>query len=124
MVTIQTFVTYLLPGAFVAEETSRPVESRSVEEAVREAPEHAYAFTFWERLETEHAGEKLIGRPRDRSKRYYLGGEVMTVEDVRGLDGDFRTLIANMESNRWYQVIRCRTGNFQPFKDGDRLIDV
>ena len=41
--------------------------------------------------------------------------EVLTIEDVAELAGEDSVLHMNMSVNNWSAVVRCRTGNFQPF---------
>lgn len=44
------------------------------------------------------------------------------LDQVRAMGFDI--LASNMRANGWPTVIRCRTGNWQPFDDDDRLLEV
>lgn len=120
-----TYVTYLLPGAFLSEELTREVPSRDANEAARNAPPSAFAFTFHDVVSAVVTVEGHEYTTRsvalNISPRYYIDAEVMDADAVAALPGDHRTLLLNMQG-QWPLVVRCRTGNFQPFEDGDRLV--
>lgn len=117
-------VEYLLPGVFLAEYTRLTIKDRSVEEAVRLAPDNAYCFTIYDVEDAPDLGEDfdVVPMPKNRTKRHYLGGELFTPEEIEALPGDHSTLIANARGNDWPRMIRCRTGNWQPFEDGDVVV--
>ncbi len=114
------YVTFLYPGIFLSEEETRAVETRDVGGLA--VPEGAFAFQFFERLEIDVDGERLVGKPRNRSGRYYPEGRVMTVADVLLDERDNRILISNMEGNGWDRVVKTRCGNYQPFTDDDVVL--
>jgi hypothetical protein len=124
---------YLIPGSFFPEEETRRLPERSVEAAVAAAPEGAYCFTFYDVAVPDFEVPPeftLIPKALDKSLgRYYLGGVVYTVEELRVLaaqEGDPRrydVLIANVEQDEG-KAIRCRPGNWQPFMSCDEIVDV
>ncbi len=106
----QNFVTFYSAGTFVHEETTKPIEEWEVTEAQRMAgyilERHnatPFAFQFSTR---ERKDGDLDSHESSRSARYYLGGKVETLEEVkaRATDAD-RILISNMEGNGWDRII-------------------
>jgi hypothetical protein len=124
--TITTYVEYFYPGSFYPETSAVAVTSREPERVAAEAPEAAFAFRFFDRASlTVSVGRKDVQLRSDRlneSGRYYIDAEDLTMADVAALPGDHKILLANMRSNGWEPVVRCRTGNFQPREAGDVLI--
>lgn len=132
--TVRHMVEYLLPGWFMPEKTTRELPERSAEAAVALAPEGAYCFQFYDSpivdFEFDAARFRVLPIAQNKSKgRYYIGGEVFTPDDLRSLavaegdPGKYRTLIANVECNDWGRAIRCRCGNWQPFEEGDEVVE-
>jgi len=124
------FVTFLSPGTFVHEETTKPIESWDVEKAKRMArsikERHAatpFAFVFTTRSRT---GEDLDSKEVKRSGRYYLGGKIETIEAVRKRnDPNERILLGNMECNKWHRII-VNTNSWkivQPLDVDDVVLD-
>lgn len=113
------YVEYEYPGIMFSETSVTRVSSRSVEAALRDAPEGAYAFSFIERLEGKAEGETVKGKWKNRSGKHFIHGRVMNLKEVKRLSGDHKILISNMEANNIKRVVRCRTGNFQEFTDKD-----
>jgi hypothetical protein len=115
----RTFVEYSLPGAFFSEYVVREVTGRNDKQVIAEAPKGAFAFQFFDRVfttSTQDGDEVALSSGRiNVGPTSYIGGEVMDAEAVAALPGDHRTLLSNMRGNDWPFVIRCRTGNFQPF---------
>lgn len=106
----QNFVTFYSPGTFVNEQTSRPIESWDVHEAVEMARgivERYNARPFGFRFTTH--GRKLgelNASEIDRSPMHYLGGEVQTLAQIEARnDPADRILIGNMKRNDYGRVI-------------------
>lgn len=96
------------------------VESR---DAKIKVPESAFAYRFFERRETVQDGETLVGQAQRYSGIVYVGGQIMTLDDVEREMPSERALISNMQANGYGKVVKCRTGNVQPFNDlEDRVI--
>ncbi len=104
------FVTFCSPGTFVSESSTKEVDSWDVEAAQNMAESikerHAatpYGFYFTTR---SRGDGDLDSKQTHKSNMYYLGGEVQSLEDVKGRnDPDDRILISNMESNGWDRII-------------------
>lgn len=124
------FVEFYSPGTFVAENTTKPIDSWNIEEAAH------MAFTIKERYGATPYGFRFITRSRNddeldskisnRSKMVFLGGKIETLEDVkRRNDPSDRILISNMECNRWHRIITTTNGYkwTQPFEEGDVNIE-
>lgn len=123
---IVTYVTYMIPGAFVANEDVREVTSRDPYAAARRAPSGTFAFRFHERVivHAEVDGETVTTRSRGRnySGTWYLDGEVLSAKQVAALPGDHQALLDNMRSNRWDRVVQTRNGWMRPFGESDAVI--
>lgn len=98
------FVIFFSPGTFVAESSQKPIDSWDVQTAVDMArtitERHnatPYGFCFVTR---RREVDDLDSREVARSKMYYLGGEVLTLEQVKARNNpDERILVSNMEVN-------------------------
>lgn len=124
------FVTFYSPRTFVHEETTKEIDgwdvvrAQSMAAAITErhgARPFAFQFSTRERGEAD-----WDHRETARSGRYYLGGKVETLEQIkaRGLADD-EILISNMEGNGWDRVIT--NGNSyrvtQPLEPDDVVLD-
>lgn len=106
----QHFVTFLSPGTFVHEDTSKPIDSWDTSKAMEMAhgiqERHAatpFAFYFTTRSRDEN---ELDSKQTAKSARYYLGGEIETLAQVKARATDAeRILISNMEGNGWDRII-------------------
>lgn len=124
---------YALPGSFLNESDSRELSDRSIDAAIARAPESAFAFVLYDTAEIDFEYDpalfRVSPRPQNESGKHYIGGEVFTPDELRQLaaqEGEphkYDVLIANVEGNRWGRAIRCRTGNWQPFEEGDVLVE-
>lgn len=119
---------YVLPGLLFPEETTRQLDARDPAEAAEKAPEGAFAFVLYDLPVVPDTGldpEQFRVTPKRQnvSKRYYLGGTLHSLDEVRAMGDDKRTLVANMEGNGWATVICTPFGNWQPFEDGDTLLE-
>lgn len=103
------FVTFYSPGTFVSEETTMPIDSWDIETAVSMSKgiteryeSRPFAFTFTTR---ERGDQDLDAKVTKRSGRYYLGGRVLTLAEVRREMPNERILISNMVCNKWDRII-------------------
>jgi len=103
------FVTFLSPGTFVYEETTKPIDSWDVSKAcemshsIKErhgAVPFAFVFSTRERGEAD-----LDSKVTKRSGRYYLGGRVMTLAEVEKEMPKEQILISNMRNNKIDRVV-------------------
>lgn len=103
------FVTFLSPGTFVHETTTQGIESWDVAAACKMAEgitERHGAKPFAFRFHTsERDADQLDSSVSARSGLYYLGGRVMTLEDVEREMPDEKTLLWNMRVNEITRVI-------------------
>lgn len=125
------FVTFLSPGTFVAEDTTKPIESWDVDEAVKMArgvkERHGavpYGFYFSTRERTEDA---LDSKEAARSDFYYLGGRVETLAEIEArADPKESILRSNMRCNGWDRVV-VNDNSWrwtQPLHKGDTVLEV
>jgi hypothetical protein len=125
------FVTFLSPGTFVHEETTRPIDSWNPDAAVKMAGEiverygaRPFCFYFTKR---GRGPDDLDSKITARSGTYYLGGKIETLKQVkaRATPKD-AILISNMESNGYDRII-TNTNSWSmtaPFGPSDVLLDV
>lgn len=124
------FVTFLSPGTFVSEETTKPIASWSVPEAVKLSKKiverygaKPYAFRFSTR---ERGDNDLDSKTTKESGLYFLGGRVMTLPDVEREMPNERILISNMRNNGFKKVVindnSWRTA--QPLHAEDTVLEV
>ena len=92
---LKHYVKYLLPGAFMPEETTREVRDRCYRKAFEKMPDNCYCFYFYDVEEVVQDGEPLRGQHKNYSGRYYPGATI---------DGE---------------NLHCRMGNMQPRQKGD-----
>jgi len=104
------FVTFLSPGTFVSEETTKEIDSWDVDRAVEMAKgiierhnAKPYGFYFTTR---SRGADDLDSKEASRSGIYYLGGEVLTLGEVKARKNPAdNILICNMECNHWDKII-------------------
>lgn len=123
------FVTFLSPGTFVHEESERPISKWDPDKAAAMAHEiverHGatpFGFYFTTRGRTL---AQLDSHEVKRSGIYYLGGTLLTVDQVKKrTDRDYSTLIYNIEVNHWDRVIENKNSYsiVQPFQKDDTLL--
>jgi len=104
------FVTFYSPGTFFTESTTKSIDSWDVEQAkemahtVMErygATPHSFRFSTRER-----GKDDLDSKVTKNSPRYFLGGNILTLEDIKARrDKNDKILISNMEGNGWDRVI-------------------
>ncbi len=124
------FVTFYSPGTFVHEQTIRPIERWNVGQAVdlaRSITERYNAKPFGFRFSTRaRKDDELDSKTVKESPMYYLGGDVLTLEDVKKRsDPRDEILISNMECNGWNVVIENRNSWLitQPLNADDVVLD-
>lgn len=106
----QHFVIFFSPGTFVAEQSRQRIDSWDTDKAVQMSKgikeRHGalpYGFCFTTR---ERKDDELDSREIKRSGVYYLGGKVLTLEDVKARnDPKDKILISNMEGNKWDKIV-------------------
>lgn len=125
----QHFVTFYSPGTFVAETTTKPVDSWDVEAAksmasgISErygATPYAFRFTTRSRSETD-----LDSKVTATSPTYYLNCRVVTLAQIKQWnDPKDRILISNMECNGWDKVVLSRSAFHwtQPLEETDIVL--
>lgn len=127
----KNFVTFYSPGTFVHEETTKPIEEWDVAEAQRMAADiverydaRPFCFVF---STMERGPKDLDSHETKRSGRYYLGGTVETLEQIkaRATDDD-RILVSNMECNKWDRIVTTDTPwrVSQPLEANDVVLKV
>lgn len=125
------FVTFLSPGTFVAEDTTKEIESWDPERAKKLAGDieerHGatpYGFYFT----TRRRGPKdFNSKEVKKSHMFFLKGKIHTLERLVALNDDkYSVLISNMKSNKWDRVFESCCGYkwFQPLGEQDVVLEV
>lgn len=122
------FVMFYSPGTFFAETTQFEIDSWDVDTALelyKSVPNglKPYAFRF---ITRERADDELDSHISDSSNTYFINGKLLTIDDVKELDGDHDILIENMNNNGYEYVVQLgdKYKFYQPFKAGDTLVEV
>lgn len=125
------FVTFYSPGTFVAETTTMEIDSWDIEKAVELSKTIKerygavpYAFQFSTR---ERKAKDFDSKEAKRSNLYYLGGEIMSLEQLKEKnEPDNERLIRNMECNNYLRVVTTTKGWkwTRPLEDGDVVLDI
>jgi hypothetical protein len=123
------FVIFYSPGTFVAEQDQQKIDSWDIYKAVEMSKKikqrygaTPYGFQFITRGRKDN---ELDSKVIKESKMYYLGGKVLTLQDVIDRkDPEDRILISNMKGNKWDRVI-VNDNSWritQPLKEGDTVL--
>lgn len=124
------FVTFLSPGTFVHETSTKPIATWDVEQAKAMAKDiverhgatpFAFYFTTRSREETD-----LDSKQTAQSCTYYLGGKVETLAEVEARNDPKESILrSNMRCNGWDRII-TNTNSWkvtQPLKADDVVLD-
>jgi hypothetical protein len=109
------YANFLAPGSFVAENWT--VEVASADPRAVHWPDSAYAFTLHSQDEIVYEGVTYRADRKQIGKTFYHpASKVESLSEARNNPNATRTLISNMEGNRWAHIVWTRWGNWpQPF---------
>jgi hypothetical protein len=124
------FVEFYSPGTFVHEVSAKDIDSWDVEKACEMAKsikERHGATPFGFRFITRtRSDEDLDSKVSDKSHMYYLGGTVLTLQDVIDRnDPKDSILISNMRGNGYARIIENTNSwrTVQPLNAEDVVLD-
>lgn len=139
MIEEKHYVTFLSPGTFMSEQTTKPIESwdpaRAIalgEDVVERHDARPYGFVFETRLVSDPVPDGRGGHLRveskllERSGTHFLGGKLRTFDEVESLaDPKEEILLSNMRSNEMSIVCEVRRGykSTHPFGERDVVVD-
>lgn len=124
------FVTFYSPGTFVSETTEREIASWDTAlacEMAKNIVERHGARPYGFRFSTRERGDNdLDSRVVETSGTYYLGGTILSLDDIRSRNdpGD-RILISNMQNNGYDFVIE-NVNSYRitlPLSENDHVLD-
>jgi hypothetical protein len=135
----QHFVTFVSPGTFIPETSTKPIKSWDPKKAVEMSGEikerygaKPYSFHFTTRIvadpipDGEGGTLEVEGKDVAKSPNHFLGGTVLTFDEVKARnDPKESMLVSNMECNGFWTVIK-NTNSFKavlPFRDDDVVVD-
>lgn len=123
------FVTFCSPGTFVPETTTKEIDSWNISKAIEMAQDiqerHGatpYSFSFSTR---SNDGSRLDSAEVARSRNYFLGGEVLTLEQVEERrDPEDIVLLSNMRNRGLKRVLVNRNSwkTTLPLHDDDVVL--
>ncbi len=131
---VKHFATFMSPGTFVDEETTREIDlpnpclAVQVSATIRErygATPYGFVLFTREHDQVERAGKVFKTDPVEtyRSGVHFIGGDVLTLEDIPDTP-DNRILRANMKGNDIERVIENKNSwrSVKPFNVGDKVV--
>jgi hypothetical protein len=123
------FVEFYSPGTIVPEITTKAIDSWDIEKAINMSENikerHGstpYGFCF---ITKERKDNELDSRESKRSNFYYLGGKVLTLDDIKKRnDPKDEILISNMKTNGYKKVIENNNSwkVTLPFSESDIIL--
>ena len=118
------YAEYYLPGILMSESTTQKLEKRDSQEAARAAPEDAFGFRLFELPTVPRSTREyeIVPKRKRVSKMYYIDATLHSLAEVESWGDEYQVLASNMRVNKWDTVVKCRTGNFQPFESGDTVV--
>jgi hypothetical protein len=123
------YVTFLSPGTFLAEKTTKEIDSWDIEKAKilymsiterYEATPYGFYFTTRERKKTDFDSREI-----KRSGIHFINCQVLTLEEIEeNNDPEDKILIANMKANGYGEAAISTKGWkwAQPLKKGDMIL--
>lgn len=117
---IHTYVRFFYPGLMVGETQERRVQGRDLD---IELPKGAFGFSFFTAVEVEFDNVRERKRAYGHSLRYFVGGNILSLEDVRRDRPNEKTLLWNMETNGYPHVLETPRGFTIPLSKGDTVLD-
>lgn len=124
------FVTFMSPGTFMHEMTTKAIDSWDIKQAQKMAHEITerysatpFAFQFSTRT---RADDELDSKVSAESPTYYLGGKIETLAEVEARNDPKEDILrSNMRGNGYERII-TNTNSWKvtvPFRDDDVLLD-
>lgn len=119
---LKTYVEFSYPGLLFPETGVVEVNERKIE--LKDVPERAFGYQFFDRQEITSEGELLIGQAQNKSKRFLIGKPYTNdqLAKLYGQDPTKRTLLFNLRQYPQGGIL-CRTGNWQPVDDNIEVIE-
>lgn len=125
------FVTFYSPGTFVAEETTKEIDSWDTQKAIemsKNIKERHGALPYGFQFHTcKRSFRDFNNKEIKRSNMYYLGGEILTLAEVEAKnDPSNKILISNMKCNNWDKII-VNTNSWkwtQPLNPDDIILNM
>jgi hypothetical protein len=122
----RTYVEFLYPGMLFGESSTQEVNTRDLSKV--KVPKNTFGFKFFDILSVvvDADGKKvpLTSERTNVSPVHYYGGKIYTVAELKREFPNDDILIGNIEGNGYKKAIRCRTGDWRPFKETDILVSV
>jgi uncharacterized protein (UPF0128 family) len=118
--TRKTYVEFL----FANDSLTQEVKNRDVSKI--KIPKNAFCFYFFDILSiivSANGNEaKFTGKRVNVSPKYYYGGKLYTIDELKRDFPNKRIFIRSIENDGYKKVIKCRSGVWYPFKETDIFI--
>uniref|UniRef100_A0A6M3JTV9 Uncharacterized protein n=1 Tax=viral metagenome TaxID=1070528 RepID=A0A6M3JTV9_9ZZZZ len=114
------FVTFYSPGLFVGETWIEEVKSS--DPLSIKWPDNAYAFSLYQRDDIIDDDDiRYTGKKKQLGPMYYHpNSKIETLEEVKVNPNRGRSLVSNMECNKWDRVIWTQWGTWpQPYEESE-----
>lgn len=120
----QTYLRRFCPGLIMAEASEVWCPESLRDDPLRAAsivPDGCFAFEFFDREEVTVNGEVLVGKNKNKSPRYFIGGYMYSPGEAQALEGEENwNLRSYGESGQW--LVKTKLGNWQFANAGDVCI--
>lgn len=115
------YVEFFYPGILFSETSIKEIDSRDIE---IEIPNNSFGYRFFDIEEIKlSTGEILTGERKNESGTFYKG-KMYSLEQVKDIFPEHKTLIRNMENNEIDFIVKTNMENFQPFNsEKDKIIE-
>ncbi len=114
------YVEYHYPGILFAENSVKEIPDREI--ANIKLPKNAYSFRLFSRKITIKNEVEMKSGRLNISSLYYIGGQKMTLEEVRKAMPDQKILISNMEGSSPV-IVKTKFGQCVRFETGGIIIN-
>ena len=118
------YVRYLSPLSIGGSSRDAPIDERDPYKILN-VPTWCYGFLFFDRTEARVGKETLQGAARDQSPTYFVGGEMINLDSIKGkarTDGNYSALLANVRSAGAVGAVRTRFGTMELFRKDDEML--
>ncbi len=114
------YVEYYYPGILFAETGVKEIPDREV--ANLKFPKNAYSFRFFDRKITIENEVKMESDRLNLSPLYFIGGQKMTLAEVKKAMPEQKILISNMEGS-FPVIVKTRFNQCIRFEEGSLIIN-
>ena len=113
------YVEFIFAGIMFTDTSSEEIKSR---DSKFQIPKTCFGYRFFDLEKSKsESGNILTSRRLNESGVYYVGGQVMTLNQIKKLMPN-SILQRNMENNDYKKVVKTRVGTYQPLEKKDVVL--